>query len=335
MPRGPRLDVPGVLQHVMARGIERRRVVRDDQDRATFVRRLAAVVEHTGARCFAWALLPNHVHLLLTTGRSSLGTVMQRLLGWYAGYFNRRHRRAGHVFQNRYKSLICQDDPYLLELVRYIHLNPVGAGAVRTPAQLDRHRWSGHAVLMGRREAQWQATAPVLGLFNRRIDRARAAYRAFVLDRWDAPDEAPWDVAGRRPGVGRPPLDDDTARADVRVLGDPDFVGEVLAEAGAQAARRSRAARAGWTPPRVLAWAAQQAGIEPGAIRGASKKPANVLARGLACRWLLEDLGLRPVEVGRLLGVDASIVRRAAARVADRAKALPGRLPNAVRRITE
>ena len=118
MPRQPRLDAPGVLHHVMVRGIERRAIFRDDTDRADFLGRLAALVSATGLSVYAWALLPNHAHLLVRTGSRPLPRVMRSLLTGYAGTFNRRHTRQGHLFQNRYKSIVVEEEPYLLELQR-------------------------------------------------------------------------------------------------------------------------------------------------------------------------------------------------------------------------
>ena len=128
MPRQARIDAPGALQHIIVRGIERKRIFFDDRDRDNFVTRLTTVLPESTARCYAWALIPNHFHLLLCTGNVPMSTVMRRLLTGYAVSFNRRHRRHGQLFQNRYKSILCQQEPYLLELVRYIHLNPLRAG---------------------------------------------------------------------------------------------------------------------------------------------------------------------------------------------------------------
>ena len=110
MPRGPRLDAPGVLHHVMVRGIERRAIFRDDRDRTDFVQRAAALA-HAGAwSVLAWALLPNHAHLLVRTAQRPLAAAMPALLTGYAGAFNRRHKRRGHLFQNRYQSILVEED---------------------------------------------------------------------------------------------------------------------------------------------------------------------------------------------------------------------------------
>ena len=152
MPRQARLDAPGVLQHIMARGIERRKIFWDDKDRSSFLERLAMILEETQTQCYAWTLIPNHFHLLLRTGKTPLSKVMRRLMTGYAVTFNIRHRRSGHLFQNRYKSVVCEEDPYLLELIRYIHLNPLRAKLVEDLKALDKYPWTGHSAILGRRK---------------------------------------------------------------------------------------------------------------------------------------------------------------------------------------
>ncbi len=147
MPRGPRLDTEGSLHHVMVRGLEGREIFLSDTDRADLIRRLATIVPRTEVRMYAWSLMPHHFHLLMRTGGVRLWTVMRRVLTGYAVGFNRRHRRSGHLFQNRYKSILVEEDPYLLELVRYIHLNVLRARLVEDIDQLDRYAWSGHGVV--------------------------------------------------------------------------------------------------------------------------------------------------------------------------------------------
>ena len=144
MPRSARLDAPGILHHVMGRGIERRAIFLDPKDREDFIARLAPVVESKAMAVYAWALLPNHFHLLCKTEKGSLSSSMRKLLTGYVVHFNRRHKRYGHLFQNRYKSIVCQEDVYLLELVRYIHLNLLRAGEVRSIEELNKSPWSGH-----------------------------------------------------------------------------------------------------------------------------------------------------------------------------------------------
>jgi len=131
MSRQAMLDSPGTLHHVMIRGIERRRIVDDDQDRSDFVRRLGDLAATSGTPIYAWALMSNHTHILLSSGVLGLAPFMRRLLTGYAVNYNLRHRRHGHLFQNRYKSIVCDGDSYFTELARYIHLNPLRVNLVR------------------------------------------------------------------------------------------------------------------------------------------------------------------------------------------------------------
>jgi REP element-mobilizing transposase RayT len=180
MPRKARIDAPGALHHIIVRGIEGRQIFSDDQDRDNFVERLGDIVTETQTGCFAWALIPNHAHILLRTGQTPLATVMRRLLTGYAISYNRRHRRHGHLFQNRYKSILCQEDTYLLELVRYIHLNPLRAKIVKTLTDSDKFPYCGHSALMGKIKRNFQDTDYILRLFGEKVSGARKAYRIYV-----------------------------------------------------------------------------------------------------------------------------------------------------------
>ena len=180
MARKARIDAPGALHHIIIRGIERNSIFKDSRDYENFLTRLENILTETATVCYAWALIPNHIHLLLRTGITSITTVMRRLLTGYAQQFNRRHGRHGYLFQNRYKSFLCETDPYLLELIRYIHLNPVRAGIVKDMDVLDGYPKTGHAVIMGKTPIQWQDTDYVLGLFGHKTSSARKAYRGFV-----------------------------------------------------------------------------------------------------------------------------------------------------------
>jgi len=131
------------------------------------------ILNESKTACFAWSLMTNHFHLLLRTGPVPISTVMRRLLTGYAMHYNRRHRRSGHLFQNRYKSILCQEDSYLLELVRYIHLNPLRAKLVTSMAKLDRFAYTGHSVLMCKYSHNWQDATYVLLRFGKRVDSGR------------------------------------------------------------------------------------------------------------------------------------------------------------------
>ena len=180
MPRRARLDAPGTLHHVMVRGIEKRRIVNDVTDRKNFVKRLGELSAITKTAIYAWALMTNHAHILLRSSETGLASFMRRFLTGYAISYNRRHRRWGHLFQNRYKSIVCDEDAYFTELVRYIHLNPLRAKLVKSLTQLDRYRWCGHGVLMGKIQNEWQDRDYVLKWFGKIESEAKKNYRNYV-----------------------------------------------------------------------------------------------------------------------------------------------------------
>jgi REP-associated tyrosine transposase len=175
MPRLARLDAPGVLHHVMIRGIEGRKIFLGSRDYADFLERLEVLLPETKTSCYAWALLPNHAHFLFRTSDKPLARLMRRLLTGYAVSFNLRNKRQGHLFQNRYKSVVCQEDAYLMELVRYIHLNPVRAGIVADVGELNGYSYCGHCGLMGKRKWPWQDVDYLLRFFGVSVRKAKNA----------------------------------------------------------------------------------------------------------------------------------------------------------------
>ena len=182
MARQARLDSPGTLHHVMIRGIEKRRIVDNEQDRGDFVRRLGLLAQETKTPVYAWALMSNHAHLLVCSGTLGLAKFMRRLLTGYAVSYNLRHRRHGHVFQNRYKSIVCDGDRYFKELVRYIHLNPLRVELVKDLKQLERYPYCGHGTILGTQSNPWQDGDSVLAQFSKRGTEAKEAYRRYIAE---------------------------------------------------------------------------------------------------------------------------------------------------------
>jgi putative transposase len=180
MPRQARLLVPGGLYHVMARGIERRAIFSDPPDYQEFVDRLEDSLKKSACRCLAWVLMPNHFHLLIQAGKEGTPPLMRRLMTGYAGYFNWRHRRSGHLFQNRYKAILCEGEAYLMELVRYIHLNPLRGKVVESLETLEQFPWSGHRALLGMEKRAFQEVEEVWGAFGKNRSQSQIAYRRFV-----------------------------------------------------------------------------------------------------------------------------------------------------------
>lgn len=170
------------LQHIIVRGIERKKISQDEVDRNNFLERLGKVLTMSGTRRFAWALFPNHAYLLLRTGKIPLPTVMWRLLTDYAVTYNHRHRRHGQLFQNQYKSILGQQDPYLLEMLWYIHLNPIRAGLFPDMKGLSNYPYAGLGAILGKKRNSWQGIYSDLGYFDENIFLARRKYRDFVAE---------------------------------------------------------------------------------------------------------------------------------------------------------
>lgn len=323
MPRGPRLDAPGVLHHVMVRGLERRALFRDDRDRTDFLTRLASVHERTGLEILAWALLPNHLHLLVRSPHPrgkmirapGLATAMRRLLTGYVGAFNRRRRRVGPLVQGRYKSILVEEEPYLLELVRYLHLNPLRAGVVKDLAALDRYPWSGHSALMGRIPRPWQAVTEVLAQFSQRTGTARRLYRRFVAEGVTRGRRPELEGGGLRRSVGGWEAVAALRRgreqwaADERILGSGPFVEQVLREIRPPILPWSRA-EALATLPEVVARCAAAWRVTPAEIRGGSRRHAVVQVRSVVSALAVSRLGLSATAVAHFLGVTPAVILR-------------------------
>ncbi len=204
MARPTRIDFPGALFHVIARGNQRRRTFRDPADYAKYETLLRRYQIRYGVALYAYVLMPNHLHILLETGQVRLAKIMQGLQQSYTMHFNKRYRLTGHCFQGRYKAILCDRDSYLLTLVRYLHLNPVRAGLVRGPGQW---RWSSHAAYLAHHPPKWLAIERVLAQLGRDRARALAAYRRFLAE-----------------GVGEGHREDLYTAVEQRYLGDETFI---------------------------------------------------------------------------------------------------------------
>jgi len=320
MPRKARIDAPGALQHIICRGIERRKIFTDDADKNNFVARLGRVISEAQTPCYAWALIDNHFHLLMKTGNVPIATLMRRLLTGYAVSFNLRHKRSGHLFQNRYKSILCQEDAYLLELVRYIHLNPLRAGLVSSMHQLDRYRYCGHGVLMGKINSDWQETHYVLKLFGKRVSSARKGYRGFVekgVKKGRRPDltggglirtAGGWAAlkAYRRMKIH--------IKGDERILGDSDFVDSVLKEQNERLERGYRIQMQGYDFDKIVDRVAKTFELKPKEVLSNIKQRSRVKARSLLSYWAVKELKMTGADVARRLKMSKSAVSRAVVR---------------------
>ena len=314
MPRQARLDAPGTLHHVIVRGIEKRRIVDDKVDQENFVSRMGGIAASTGTSIYAWALLANHCHIFLRSSDFGLSRYMRKLLTGYVCYYNRRHRRHGHLFQNRFKSIVCEEEPYFLELVRYIHLNPLRARMVRTMEELDHYKWDGHGVLLGNVIHEWQNCDYVLKHFARTKDAGLSSYRQFICDgasQGNRPElvggglvrsQGGWAEvkALRQSGLNK--------ASDERILGIGDFVETITNEANWITRRQFT----GEKQKRKIQLAVNEVctaeNIEAAHLQSGSRRSAIVRARKKIIEILVTNLGVSLAETARQVGVSTSAV---------------------------
>jgi REP element-mobilizing transposase RayT len=321
MPRQARLDVPGALHHIMVRGIDKTDIFRDDEDKARFLERLGQNVEEGKCSVYAWVLMSNHVHILFQSGKDGISTTMRKLLTWYAQYFNRKHRRTGHLFENRYKSILCDEDNYLIALIRYIHLNPVRANIVTTLAELDRYPWSGHRTLIGKAKHTWMDVAHVLSTFGSTRRKAVNEYRRFMqegLGQGRLPEltggglirsKGGWSqvLAARRSGRKE--------EYDERILGSGAFVNDILKETEEKTKRQLKLRRSGKTITRIIEEECAKSRISQNELKGGGRRRKISLLRATIAKRGLDELGLSLAEIARHVGVTTSSIRKAVLRL--------------------
>lgn len=307
MPRKARLDAPGALHHIIVRGIEQCKIFTDDADRCNFLDRLGDILVDTKTPCFGWALIPNHAHILLQSGSLPLATVMRRLLTGYAVSFNRRHRRWGHLFQNRYKSILCQENKYLLELVRYIHLNPLRAKLVTELKTLDYYAFCGHSAIMDKKQREWQDVDYVLRLFGDKRTTARRGYREFIqkgIEQGHRPDLVGGGLvrsAGGWSAVKLMHRSSAREKGDERILGDGDFVEQMLAAGRERLERRYYIKAQGYDFNGLVNRVAQLLDMQTKDVLASGKHPPTVKARSLLCYWATRELGITTIELSQKL----------------------------------
>lgn len=309
MPRKARIDAPGALHHIIVRGIERKVIFKRDIDRSDFLERLDLILSASTTPCYAWALMDNHVHLLIRTGMVPLATIMRRLLTGYALSYNRRYHRHGHLFQNRYKSILCQEDAYLLELTRYIHLNPIRAGIVRDIKSLEKYPYTGHTVLMGKQKVNWQDTDKILGLFSVKKAVARRKYRDFVEKGVDLGRRPELVGGGLVRSVGgwkqakKLTKEQKRIKGDERILGDSDFVLNVLARCNEQLERQYQLSTKGVDVALLAEYTAGLFDLKPARLLVPGRYPKVVQARSVLCYWAVRELGMTATDLARQIGM--------------------------------
>jgi REP element-mobilizing transposase RayT len=299
----------------MGRGIEKKKIFLNDTDRNDFIDRLAAVAQDGAMDIYAWVLMPNHFHLLCKTNNRPLSSSMRKILTGYAVNFNKRHQRHGHLFQNRYKSIVCQEDRYLKQLVRYIHLNLLRAGLVKDLRELYQCLWSGHSALAGRITRRWQDCDYVLSFFGGGR-QGRKNYLHYVR-KGVAQGRRPELVGGgliRSLGGWSEVLAlrkrDEKQAYDQRILGDGDFVQDVVSGLDEFVKRNLRLPGQQIDIDELASTACKKHGILLSELRSGSRRHEIAEARRVVSWIAVKELGYSGADVARYLGVTTSCINR-------------------------
>ncbi len=294
MSRRLRLYVPGGFFHVMLRGVDREGVFRDGADRAQFCFYLKEALQRFELRLHAFCLMTTHVHLVLQQSTAGLGKMVHHFAFRYARWFNDRWGRRGHLFGDRFKGLLVQEDNYLLELVRYVHLNPVRAGMVERP---EDHAWSSCRHYLGLEMIPWVTSETVLRYFGNTTDEARRRLSAFVLA---GIDEEP-----------RCELEQGCSE-DFPIIGDGDFIEKVVDT------MRGNDSSRGAALPEFLEIVTADFGVTMLDLASPARTKRLREARSVLALLVREQGGASLSELGRALGRDSSTMSATAERASTR-----------------
>ncbi len=288
MSRKPRVEYSGAFFHVICRGNKRQTLFHADPDREFYLERLEQYRKRYGFTVYAYVLMSNHVHLLLETGKTPLSKIMQGVQFTYTRYFNRRYHKTGHLFQGRYKAILCDRDSYLRELVRYLHLNPA---RMRKPIVAGKYRWSSHRAYLGESGGVKVETSKVLGQFGNRPGKARERYLQFMAE---------------GDGVGHQGKYYETV--DQRFLGDEGFVEKVGRQVGRELEVEPRVRKVAFTM--LLKELAEHYETDAKTITQAGRQRRWVRARSMLAYLGREWSGMSLKELGKRLNRDPSMVSR-------------------------
>jgi len=286
--RKPRVEFEGAFYHVIVRGNQRQKIFGDDQDRLTYLDRIEHYRRRYGFTVYAYVLMSNHVHLLIETKRVPLSKIMQGIQFTYTQIFNRRHGTVGHLFQGRYKALLCDRNEYLLELVRYIHLNP---GRMRKGLNPRKYRWSSHRAYLGEKGAVGVETEAVLGQLAKSVGQARRAYVKFIEE-----------------GAGGGHEEKYYQATDQRFLGDENFVETVASRAQEKEIELRGPRRVGFDS--LLQAVAKEYGVSKQALTGTGRQREWIEGRRLLVYVARQWGKITTKELGQRLGRDPSMISR-------------------------
>ena len=230
MPRQARLDYPGALHHVIGRGIDGLYIFNELKDKREFLHRIKKRLDESSLQIYGWCLMGNHFHLLIQTGKTSLAEFMRSIMTGYAIYYNKTHNRKGYLFQNRYKSILCETDGYLLKLISYVHINPIKARIVSL-GKLKQYAWTGHKELMSQQQEEGLIDREeVLGFFGLTEKQAIETYMDYLKDELKSDEDMKGSGSLRSLGSKEESKvqGDEKPMYDQRILGSRDFVEMVL-----------------------------------------------------------------------------------------------------------
>ena len=318
MPRKARIDYPGALHHVMARGIERRNIFESGSDYREFIHRLGKQLTGTKTTCYAWALMPNHYHLLLKSNKTPISYVMHAINTGYALYFNTKYKRVGHLFQGRFKSKICDHEEYFLELIRYINLNPLRAGIVNSLEELDCFKWTSHPYIIKRRHLGWYNRQEVLNAFSQNHGKAIKLYQEFLSNEKNAVDnlfgdncairykiDGSWEMVESNKKTG-------DSQSDQRIIGNRDFIKEVLEKTKQRKIKQQ--IKAVCSVEKIIKRVIRLKGISLQQIYSKRRNRTITNTRALICTLSVYHGNYRLAIVAEKLGITVQAVQQAAER---------------------
>jgi len=292
MPRKPRIHAPAAIYHVILRGNAKQDIFFDAGDRYRFYLLVQEATERFRCRVHAFCLMTNHVHMAMQVSDIPLSRIMQNITFRYTRWINWRQQRSGHLFQGRYKAVLVDENEYLLELIRYIHLNPVRAGMVN---DLSAYPWSSHPTYCGQQPVPWLTTDWMLSQFSRKEREARQRYRAFVADGLSEGHRS--EFHGLSGG-------------DNRILGDDSFADRVLGRGEERPLKLSLG--------QLIEAVNRVYGFSGGDLAGRTRQAAE--ARGVAAWVALESGSCTLVELAKGVERDATSLSSAASRMQAKAK---------------
>lgn len=312
MPRIGRLHIPGGCYHVMGRGLERRCIFDGVDDKEDFLTRLGISLARIDARCLAWAVMSNHYHLLIKVDVQPLSKLMAPLLTGYAINYNFRHKRSGYVFQNRYQSILCDEDEYLLQLLRYIHLNPWKAGMVRDLTALDNYTFTGHSGLSGRHVQDWQSIECVLSLFSGDRKDAMTSYHQYIADGINSHENINFAGGGLIRSYGgweslqNMRREHEVRIGDERISGKTEFVESILNADVLGVETQTENIRNGWDVALLIKAICQHYDVTENMLSVRGRMSNLSKARQLFAYLAITELGVSSMKVGCKLKIGQS-----------------------------